>query len=213
MIAAVTPTQPSTREAIVPGLVSGYFEWSPDFSKHFRNVQLLRSLQSLHAYFTIFRIFYGDIYICTLALRSIWNRFTAHRNKTWFKHCINPNWLSNLPDYYYFWNLCPKNSFTRNVNFFVFPRRRKNFWKRILRGEKSVGYYGYSLWNVKQYHFPFCYFNRRTIKNVWIRVYNWNVSRRHVTHHRGALSRWLTTEFDYVSENGCPFNRVKNSGS
>lgn len=63
MIAAVTPTQPSTREAIVPGLVSAYFEWSPDFSKHFQNVQLLRSLQSLHAYFTIFRIFYGDIYI------------------------------------------------------------------------------------------------------------------------------------------------------
>lgn len=27
------------------------------------------------------------------------------------------------------------------------------------------------------------------------------------------LSRWLTTEFDYVSENGCPFNRVKNRGS
>lgn len=88
MIAAVTPTQPSTREAIVPGLVSGYFEWSPDFSKHFRNVQLLRSLQSLHAYFTIFRIFYGDIYIY-VCVYWLYDRFGIDSQLIGIKHDSN----------------------------------------------------------------------------------------------------------------------------
>lgn len=40
--------------------------------------------------------------------------------------------------------------------FLRFSTTKEKFLEEdIEREEKSVGYYGYSLWNVKQYHFPF----------------------------------------------------------